>query len=68
MSEQLSSILGHVEALQELDLTDVPVTAHALAIENVTRPDTPRPSWPREEVLSNAPAPQDGAFRVPPTS
>jgi len=68
MSEQLSSILGNVEALQGLDLTDVPVTAHALAIENVTRPDTSRPSWPRDEVLSNAPAPQDGAFRVPPTS
>jgi aspartyl-tRNA(Asn)/glutamyl-tRNA(Gln) amidotransferase subunit C len=68
VSEQLSSILGHVEALGGLDLTDVPPTAHALALENVTRPDQPRPSWPRDEVLAEAPAPQDGAFRVPPTS
>jgi aspartyl-tRNA(Asn)/glutamyl-tRNA(Gln) amidotransferase subunit C len=68
MSEQLSGILGHVEALASLDLTDVPPTAHALDIENVTRPDRPRPSWPREQVREYAPTAQDGAFRVPPTS
>jgi aspartyl-tRNA(Asn)/glutamyl-tRNA(Gln) amidotransferase subunit C len=66
MSEQLSAILGHVEALQELDLAAVPPSAHALDVENVTRPDRARPSWPRDEVLSNAPQAQDGAFRVPP--
>ena len=67
MVEQLSDILGHVEALRELDLTDVPATAHALALENVTRADDPRPSWPRDEVLEGAPDVQDGMFRVPPT-
>lgn len=68
MSEQLSGILGHVEALSALDLDGVPPTAHALDVQNVTRPDEPRPSWPREEVLGNAPDVQDGLFRVPPTS
>ena len=68
MSEQLSGILGHVEALQSLDLEDVPPTAHALDVENVTRPDAPRPSWPPDEVLAGAPSAQDGLFRVPPTS
>lgn len=66
MVGQLSSILGHVQALSELDLSEVEPTAHALDLSNVTREDTPRPSWPRDEVLSNAPDPQDGAFRVPP--
>ena len=66
-AEQLSAILGHVDALRELDLTGVPPTAHALQMENVTRPDEPRPSWPRDEVLAGAPAVQDGMFRVPPT-
>ena len=56
------------EALAALDLEGVPPTAHALEVENVTRPDRSRPSWPRDEVLANAPAAQDGAFRVPPTS
>ena len=66
MVEQLSTILGHVDALSDLDLSDVPPTAHALDLRNVTRPDEVRPSWPLDEVLANAPAPQDGAFRVPP--
>ena len=35
MSEQLSGILGHVEALSSLDLSDVPPTSHALDIVNV---------------------------------
>ena len=39
MTEQLSSILGHVDALSELDLGGVEPTAHALDLENVTRPD-----------------------------
>jgi aspartyl-tRNA(Asn)/glutamyl-tRNA(Gln) amidotransferase subunit C len=68
MSEQLSGILGHVEALAGLDLADVPPTAHALDLENVTRPDRPRPSWPVEDVLAGAPAAEGGAFRVPPSS
>jgi aspartyl-tRNA(Asn)/glutamyl-tRNA(Gln) amidotransferase subunit C len=68
MSEQLSTILGHVEALGGLDLENVPPTAHALALTHVTRPDRTRPSWSRDEVLAEAPQPQDGAFRVPPTA
>ena len=68
MREQLSAVLGHVEELSQLDLEGVPPTAHALAVENVTAPDVARPSWPREEVLREAPDPADGGFRVPPTA
>jgi aspartyl-tRNA(Asn)/glutamyl-tRNA(Gln) amidotransferase subunit C len=68
MSEQLSGILRHVDALAGLDLEDVAPTAHALDLENVTRPDRPRPSWVVDDVLAGAPAAQSGAFRVPPTS
>lgn len=65
-AEQLSGILDHVAALSQLDLSAVEPTAHALDLENVTRPDRVRPSWPLDEVLSNAPAAEQGAFRVPP--
>ena len=65
-TEQLSGILEHVAALSELDLAGVEPTAHALDLENVTRPDRVRPSWPLDEVLSNAPEAEQGAFRVPP--
>jgi aspartyl-tRNA(Asn)/glutamyl-tRNA(Gln) amidotransferase subunit C len=34
-------------------------------VENVLRPDEPRPSWPVEPVLEQAPDPAAGGFRVP---
>ena len=65
MSGELSKILGHVERIGELELDEVAPTSHVIALENVLRPDEPRPSWAREEVLELAPDPADGAFRVP---
>lgn len=65
MAGELSGILGHVDRIGELELDDVPPTAHVVDLENVLRPDEPRPSWPRETVLEQAPDPVDGAFRVP---
>jgi aspartyl-tRNA(Asn)/glutamyl-tRNA(Gln) amidotransferase subunit C len=65
MAGELSKILEHVERISELDLDDVEPTSHVIALENVLRPDEPRPSWPREDVLEPAPDPDDGAFRVP---
>ncbi len=65
MAGELSGILGHVDRIGELELDEVPPTAHVVDLENVLRPDEPRPSWSRETVLEQAPDPADGAFRVP---
>jgi aspartyl-tRNA(Asn)/glutamyl-tRNA(Gln) amidotransferase subunit C len=65
MSKELSGILEHVERIQELDLEGVEPTSHVVELENVLRPDEPRPSWERERVLEPAPDPAHGAFRVP---
>ena len=65
MSGELSGILEHVERMNELDLDGVEPTSHTVALENVLRPDEPRPSWPRDRVLEPAPDPAEGAFRVP---
>ena len=65
MAGELSGILEHVDRIGELELDDVPPTSHVVDLENVLRPDEPRPSWPREDVLAQAPDPADGAFRVP---
>jgi aspartyl-tRNA(Asn)/glutamyl-tRNA(Gln) amidotransferase subunit C len=65
MSSELSGILDHVERISALELDDVEPTSHVIELENVLRPDEPRPSWPRETVLDPAPDPADGAFRVP---
>jgi aspartyl-tRNA(Asn)/glutamyl-tRNA(Gln) amidotransferase subunit C len=65
MAGELSGILEHVDRIGELELDDVPPTSHVVALENVLRPDEPRPSWPRDAVLEQAPDPAEGAFRVP---
>jgi aspartyl-tRNA(Asn)/glutamyl-tRNA(Gln) amidotransferase subunit C len=65
MAGELSGILDHVGRIGELDLDDVAPTSHVVNLENVLRPDEPRPSWPRDAVLEQAPDPADGAFRVP---
>ena len=65
MSSELSGILEHVERISALDLDGVEPTSHVIELQNVLRPDEPRPSWPREKVLESAPEPADGAFRVP---
>ncbi len=65
MAAELSGVLAHVDRIAELDLDDVAPTSHVVDLENVLRPDEPRPSWPREVVLEQAPDPADGSFRVP---
>jgi aspartyl-tRNA(Asn)/glutamyl-tRNA(Gln) amidotransferase subunit C len=63
--DQLSSILGHAERLQELDTDDIPPTATVLPLQNVMRDDEIQPSLPLDDVLANAPAVEDNCFRVP---
>jgi aspartyl-tRNA(Asn)/glutamyl-tRNA(Gln) amidotransferase subunit C len=65
MSSELSSILGHIEKIEELDLDDVEPTSHVVEVDNVLREDEPRPSWPRERILEGAPDATDDGFRVP---
>ena len=65
MARELSGILEHVDRISQLDLDQVEPTDHVVDLENVLRPDEPRPSWPREQILEQAPDPAEGAFRVP---
>jgi len=64
-TEQLTVILDHAQDVAALDLDGVPPTAHPLPLVNVLRPDDVRPSLDRDEVLAQAPAAEDGRFRVP---
>jgi aspartyl-tRNA(Asn)/glutamyl-tRNA(Gln) amidotransferase subunit C len=64
--EQLSAILEAVGKVSELDLSDVPPTAHPLDLVNVWGDDEPRPSLSVEEALANAPDRDGSFFRVPP--
>lgn len=64
--DQLATILGYVDMLNELDTSTVPPSAQVIRFENVTRPDLARPGLSVEQVLANAPAREDDYFRVPP--
>jgi aspartyl-tRNA(Asn)/glutamyl-tRNA(Gln) amidotransferase subunit C len=62
---QLSHILGYIEKLNQLDVSNIEPTAHAVPLVNVWRPDEVRPSLTNEEALRNAPASANGLFLVP---
>jgi len=65
LAAQLGGILGYIEKLKELDVTNVEPTAHAVPMVNVTRADDLRPSLPHEDALRNAPKQAKGLFIVP---
>lgn len=66
-SKELSSVLGYIDQLQEVDTQDVEPTYHPVmlnghdVLDNITRPDTVIPSDKREEILNEAPA-REGDF------
>ncbi len=62
--EQLSQIIDYFQVLQQVDTEGVEPTSHTLPLENVMREDEPRPSFPPEEILANAPLPEGSFFRV----
>ena len=63
---QLTSILGQVAVLNELDTASIPPSAGVHPLVNVMGDDTPRPSLPLEAILANAPAHEEGQLKVPP--
>ena len=64
--EQLSDILEAVSKVSELDLSDVPPTAHPLEIANAWAEDVERPCLSLDDVFANAPDREDDHFRTPP--
>ncbi len=65
MREQLNAILAHIDALRAVDTTGVEPTSHAVPQFNVMRDDEPRPCFPPEDMLANAPDRAADFFRVP---
>jgi len=63
--EQLDQVLHYVEQLDDLDVSDVEPTAHAIPVYNVFRSDKVGASLDRCAVIANAPASSGGEVRVP---
>src|SRR5262245_33578998 len=64
-TDQLADILEHANDVEALDVSGVDAMAHPLHLSNVFRDDVVVPSLDRDEVLAQAPAAEDGRFRVP---
>ncbi|MDR7522336.1 MAG: Asp-tRNA(Asn)/Glu-tRNA(Gln) amidotransferase subunit GatC [Armatimonadota bacterium] len=64
-AEQLARILEYCRLLDAQPIEGVPATSHVLPMTNVLRPDVVTPSLDREEVLAQAPAHEQGFFKVP---
>ncbi|MDQ6796953.1 MAG: Asp-tRNA(Asn)/Glu-tRNA(Gln) amidotransferase subunit GatC [Actinomycetota bacterium] len=62
---QLGAVLDHAADVAALDTAGVAPTAHPLPLVNVLRDDVAVAGLDRDEVLSQAPAVEDGRFRVP---
>jgi len=61
---QLSNILENFEILKQIDTTDLPPTAQSIDLQNVLRPDEPKPSYPVEEIMDNAPQREGDYFKT----
>ena len=68
-TEQLASIIGHIEKLNELDTSDVSPMSHcATALEDLEsgmRDDQVRASIGQKLAVENAPDAEAGYFKVP---
>ncbi len=65
MQEKLSSILGHIEVLNELDTDAISPTAQVGAMTNVWREDEVGESFSQEVAMQSAGDSRNGFFAVP---
>ena len=62
---QLDVIIAAVARVQEVAAVDIPPTTHAADLSNVFREDVVVPPLGAEAALAQAPAAEQGRFRVP---
>ncbi|HVB46467.1 MAG TPA: Asp-tRNA(Asn)/Glu-tRNA(Gln) amidotransferase subunit GatC [Streptosporangiaceae bacterium] len=65
LAEQLDVIIGAVARVQEVAAAGIPPTTHAAELVNVFREDVNVPSLGADAALAQAPAAEQGRFRVP---
>lgn len=64
-SEDLNQVLRYVAQLEQWDTTEVEPMYHPLPVFDAVREDIPGTSLSNSEAVANAPAEEDGQFRVP---
>lgn len=64
LATELEPVLDHVETLRQIDTTNVATTSQVTGLEDVWREDVVSSDYSRDELLSNAPATEDGYIKV----
>ena len=64
-STELGQIAEFVNQLNEVDISGIEPTAHVVDKKNVFRKDEMKDSFPREQILKNAPSKEAGCISVP---
>jgi aspartyl-tRNA(Asn)/glutamyl-tRNA(Gln) amidotransferase subunit C len=64
LTGELSGILDYIDQLAQLDTSAVEPTAQVGGLSDVFREDAVRDSLPVEVAVANAPAAEDGYFKV----
>ncbi len=67
MQREMGAIVDYMDILNRLDTENIEPLSHIFSITNVMRDDVTAPSYPREEILENAPEHTSEAFIVPKT-
>ena len=62
---QLEKIIGYVEKISQVDVSDVEPMRHGKELVNAFREDEVRPSMNRDDALANAPARTGDEFLLP---
>ena len=65
LTRNLGDILGYIEKLKKLDVTNVSPTSHVLPLKNIYREDNIRPSLSQSEALKITSNRHKGFFKVP---
>ncbi len=62
---QLERVLEHIAKINNLDLSGIEPTAHAISVFDIVREDVVGESLPKQVVLEQAPHHANGLFVVP---
>ncbi len=65
--KDMGNMLEYTDMLNDLDTDGVEPMPHVFPVSNVFREDVVVNEDMREQILANAPAEKDGAFKVPKT-
>jgi aspartyl-tRNA(Asn)/glutamyl-tRNA(Gln) amidotransferase subunit C len=65
MQAELNAILGHMDELNDVDVSGVAPTFHSVVASGPLRADVVLPSLARAELLQAAPAQEADGFAVP---